>query len=368
MKALAETSPARGSAPRVPGRRPLRLGPVSTVVRPRSLLMLLAGALALLLVFACDLALGDYPITPIGVLRTLFGGGDTGESLVIFQLRLPRSLTGLLVGAALGLAGAVTQAVVRNPLASPDLLGVTAGAGAAASAVIVTGGTLGGVSGFAASVGLPVVALLGGLVTGVLVAVLSYRSGVDSFRLVLVGIGMNAMMVNATLWLLTMGEVQDAGRAMVWLTGSLNARGWENVVPVALSLAVLVPVTLLGCHVLGALQFDDDTMHGLGVRVTAARAAMLLSATVLASLATAAAGPIAFVALATPQIALRLAGTARPPLVLSMLLGATLVVGADLIARTAFGSLVLPVGVVTAVLGAPYLIYLLVHRYREVRT
>ncbi|WP_019855814.1 FecCD family ABC transporter permease [Actinopolyspora mortivallis] len=368
MKATEQTPPARSATPPVPGRSPLRIGPVSTVLRPRPLLALFGGMLALLVVFSCDLALGDYPITPLGVLRTLFGGGDAGENLVVFELRLPRALTGLLVGAALGLAGAITQAVVRNPLASPDLLGITAGAGAAATAVIVAGGALGGVSGFVAALGVPVVALFGGVGTGLLVALLAYRNGVDSFRLVLVGIGMNTLMVNATLWLLTAGEVQDAGRAMVWLTGSLNARGWENVVPVALALVVLVPLALVGAHVLGALQFDDDTMRELGVRVTAARAAMLLGATVLASLATSAAGPIAFVALAVPQIALRLAATSRPPLVISMVLGATLVVGSDLIARTMFGSLELPVGVVTAALGAPYLIYLLVRRYREVRT
>ncbi|ASU77229.1 iron ABC transporter permease [Actinopolyspora erythraea] len=360
--------PATAPAVRVRERKPLRIGPLSTVLRPRPLLVLLGGLVALVVVFACDLALGDYPISPLGVLRTLLGGGDAGERLVVLQLRLPRALTGLLVGAALGLSGAITQAVVRNPLASPDLLGVTSGAGAAATAVIVTSGTLGGISGAVAAFGLPLIALLGGVVTAVLVALLAYRGGVDSFRLVLVGIGMNALTVNATLWLLTIGETQDAGRAMVWLTGSLNARDWDNVVPVGLALLVLVPLTLLGCHALGALQFDDDTVRELGVRVNVARGALLLSAAVLASLATAAAGPIAFVALATPQIALRMAGVARPPLVASMVLGALLVVAADLISRTMFGSLQLPVGVVTAVLGAPYLIYLLVHRYREVHT
>ncbi|SFT88510.1 iron complex transport system permease protein [Actinopolyspora lacussalsi subsp. righensis] len=361
-------TPVGAPAARVRGRVPLRVGPVSTVLRLRPLVALLGGLAGLLLVFACDLALGDYPISPLGVLRTLFGGGDAGERLVVLQLRLPRALTGLLVGAALGLSGAITQAVVRNPLASPDLLGVTTGAGAAATAVIVTSGTLGGISGVVASLGLPLVALGGGIVTAVLVGLLAYRGGVDSFRLVLVGIGMNALTVNATLWLLTIGETQDAGRAMVWLTGSLNARDWDNVVPVGLALLVLVPLTLLGSHALGALQFDDDTVRELGVPVNIARGALLLGAAVLASLATAAAGPIAFVALATPQIALRTAGTPRPPLVVSMVFGALLVVGADLVSRTLFGSLQLPVGIVTAALGAPYLIYLLVHRYREVQT
>lgn len=352
----------------VPGRKPLRLGPASGVLRARPIIVLAGGLAALVAVFAFELALGDYPITPLGVLRTLVGGGDGGERLVVFELRLPRGLTGLLVGVALGLSGALMQSILRNPLASPDLLGISGGAGAAATAVIVFGGSFGGISGLVASFGLPVVGLVGGVLAGVLVGALAYRRGLDSFRLVLVGIGMNAFTVNATLWLLTVGDVQDAGRAVVWLTGSLNARGWENAVPVAIALAVVVPLTLVGGHVLGALQFDDDTVRGLGVRVNAARVALLLSAAALASLATAAAGPIAFVGLATPQIALRLAGSARPPLIISMVLGGTLVVGSDLLSRIAFGSTELPVGVVTAVLGAPYLIYLLVHRYREVRT
>lgn len=209
-------------------------------------------------------------------------------------------------------------------------------------------------------------ALLGGISSGLVLYLLAYRQGVESFRLILVGVGINALAVNMTLWLLTLGDVQDAGRAMVWLTGSLNARGWENATPVGLALVVLVPVTLIGAHVLGALQFDDDTMRGLGVRINLSRSVLLLAAVALASLAAAAAGPIPFVALAIPQIALRLARTARPPLLTSMVLGATLVVGADVISRTAFGTLELPVGVITAVLGAPYLIYLIIHRYRRV--
>lgn len=349
----------------VAGRRALRAGPFSGVLRLRSLLVLLGGLVALFALFVLNVGLGEYEISPVEVASTLLGGGDRADQVIIFELRLPRSLTGLLVGAALGLSGALTQAIARNPLASPDMLGITMGAGTAATAVIVLGGTAGSVSQSIESVGLPLVALLGGLLTGIAVYVLSYRNGVDSFRLVLVGIGASALAGNATYWLLTVGDVNDAGRAMVWLTGSLNARGWEHVAPLAIALAVIVPLTLIGTHVLGALQFDDDTVRALGIRVDLARGLLLLSAVVLASIATAAAGPVAFVALATPQIALRLARTSRPPLLISVVLGAALVVGADVISRIAFGGFELPVGIVTSVLGAPYLIYLLVRRYRE---
>ncbi|MGP4021473.1 FecCD family ABC transporter permease [Saccharopolyspora sp. 5N708] len=352
---------------KVDGRRPVRLGPFSGVVRWRPMAALLGGLVVLLAVFVLNVGLGEYQISPLEVLSTLFGGGDRAQQLIIWELRLPRSLTGLLVGAALGLSGAIMQALARNPLASPDMLGITWGAGTAATAVIVLGGTGGSIVGAMANFGLPLVALVGGLVTGLAVYALSYRRGVDSYRLVLVGVGVSALAGNATYWLLTVGDVNDAGRALVWLTGSLNARGWEHVVPVAIALVVLIPLTLVGTHVLGALQFDDDTVRGLGVRMDLARGVLLFAGVVLASIATAAAGPIQFVALATPQIALRVARTSRPPLLTSVVLGAALVVGSDVISRTAFGALELPVGIITAVLGAPYLIYLLVRRYREVR-
>ncbi len=361
------TSVLDKTAGKVAGRTPLRIGPISGVFRPRALLVLVGALLALLVVFVFNVGLGEYQISPMQVLGTLFGGGDRSDQLIIFELRVPRSLTGLLVGAALGLAGAITQAIARNPLASPDILGVTWGASAAATAMVVFSGSLGSVSASVESVGLPIVALAGGMVSGLAVYALAYRGGVDSFRLVLVGVGVGALATNATYWLLTVGDVNDAGRAMVWLNGSLNARGWEHVTPVAIALAVLVPVTLIGAHVLGALQFDDDTVRALGVRMNLSRGLLLLAAVMLASVATAAAGPIAFVALATPQVALRLAHTPRPPLLTSMVLGAVLVVGSDVIARTAFGTLELPVGIITAILGAPYLIYLLIRRYREVR-
>ncbi|MER7014944.1 iron chelate uptake ABC transporter family permease subunit [Saccharopolyspora sp. NPDC000359] len=351
----------------VAGRRPARLGPFSGVLRWRPLLALFGGLVLLLAVFVLDVGLGEYQISPLEVLQTLLGGGDRAQQIIILELRLPRALTALLVGAALGLSGAIMQTLARNPLASPDMLGITWGAGTAATLVIVLGGTAGSVAGALADYGLPLVALVGGLLTGVAVYGLAYRRGVDSYRLVLVGVGVSALAGNATYWLLTVGDVNEAGRALVWLTGSLNARGWEHVVPTAIALCVLVPLTLIGSHVLSALQFDDDTVRGLGVRMDLSRGLLLLAAVVLASIATAAAGPIQFVALATPQIALRLARTSRPPMLASMVFGGALVVGADVISRTAFGALELPVGIVTAILGAPYLIYLLVRRYREVR-
>ncbi|RJL32417.1 FecCD family ABC transporter permease [Bailinhaonella thermotolerans] len=357
---LSKTSPP-------PVRRSsVRLARASFPVKARALAVPLAGLGVLVLLIALSLGRGDVPISVPEVVRTLFGAGDEGNYWVIMDLRMPRALTGALVGAALALAGAIMQTVARNPLASPDVLGVTSGASAAVVAVVVlSGSAYGGVSGLVAQAGVPAAALAGGLAGGFAVYALAWRRGLDGFRLVLVGIGVQAVLVNLKYWLLTLGDVNDAGRAMVWITGSLNGRGWEHVEPVGIALAVLIPLTLLGARTLGALQFGDDTARGLGVRVDRGRALLVLGAVLLAAVATASAGPVQFVALAAPQIALRLSGASQPPLIASAVTGAVLTLGADLIARTAFHAVELPVGVITAVLGAPYLIYLLIRQRRR---
>ncbi|WP_069853816.1 FecCD family ABC transporter permease [Actinoalloteichus hymeniacidonis] len=347
--------------------RALRLGPVSLRLRPRLITVSVVGLVLLVLVAAVNIGRGTSHIEVIDVLRTLAGGGDRRENGIIFTLRMPRTLTGILVGAALGLSGALFQSLARNPLASPDILGITSGAGVGAVAVIAfgaTGGALGGV----ASLGVPLAGLIGGLVAGFLLYLLSWRQGIDGYRMVLVGIGLSAIGSNIIYWLLTVGDVDNAGQATTWLVGSLANAGWDGVGPLALALAVLVPATLLCSRVLGGLQFGDDTSRALGIRVGAARGTLLLLAAALAAVAAATSGPIAFVALATPQIAMRLGGTAQPPLFASMVVGALLTVSADVVVRITPGLSYLPVGVLTAVLGAPYLIYLFIKtRRREQR-
>jgi iron complex transport system permease protein len=323
-------------------------------------------AVLLVLAVALNIGRGDYPIGVSEVLAVLTGSGDQAQQFIVLELRLPRSLTGVLVGAALAASGAILQALARNALASPDIIGITMGASFAAVAVIVLGGA-GSVAGLAAA-GIPLAALAGGLVTAAVIYLLAWRRGVQGFRLVLVGIGINAILYALVNWLLVVAQVYDAARAQVWINGSLNARGWEHVVPVAVALAVLVPPALILTHVLGGLQFGEDTARGLGIRVDRARTALLAVAVGLAAVATASAGPIVLVAFVAPQIAQRLVRTARPPIGVSMLVGATLTVTADMIGRTAFGSAELPVGIVTAVLGGPYLLSLLVRHGREART
>jgi iron complex transport system permease protein len=335
------------------------------LVKPRTAVLAIVVAGLVIVVALVSLSVGTTRL-PVGeVVRVLLGGGDDSARLIVRELRLPRVVTGLLVGIAFAISGALLQTLARNPLASPDIIGVSSGASAAAVTVIVLAGSAGGVSGVAAQVGLPLAAVLGGLVATVLVGLLSIQRGVvDAGRVVLIGVGVAAAANSLVAWLLVIGDVADAGRAAAWLAGSLNARTWTDAAPVGLAVLLLVPIALTVNRNLSALVLGDDVASSLGVRVSRTRLVLLVVATILAAMATAGAGPIAFVALVAPQVAQRLARTDRPPLITTAVLGALFVTAADLVGRTGLevagvGPYELPVGVVTAACGAPYLLHLI---------
>ncbi|GAB2609261.1 iron chelate uptake ABC transporter family permease subunit [Streptomyces capparidis] len=309
-------------------------------------LTLVAAAMSVLAI-----GTGDYPMSPVDVVRTLAGSGDPAQEFIVNDLRLPRVVTALLAGLALGLAGAVFQNITRNPLGSPDVLGFSQGSTAGALVVIV----LAGGSGLAEAGG----ALAGGLLTGVLIYGLAWRGGVHGLRLVLVGIGSAAVLQAVNSYLMTKADLLDATRATLWLTGSLSGRGWEQAVPLLCVLAVLVPVVLALARPLTMLEMGDDAAGALGVPAERVRLALLASSVTLTAVATAAAGPVMFVALSAPQLARRLTRTPGPNLLPAALMGAALLVTADWAAQRLFPSQ-LPVGVVTGVLGGVYLIWLLV--------
>ena len=194
---------------------------------------------------------------------------------------------------------------------------------------------------------------------------LAWKRGVEGFRLILVGIAINAMLTAAIGWLLISAEINDVSRAQLWLNGSLNGADWSTVWPVLVAIVTVGGFVLLSTFTLGALRLGDDNARSLGVRLQHGQASLLLAAVALAAIATAAAGPIGFVALAAPQIALRILRTPGPPILASALMGGLLVVGSDLIARTVL-PVELPVGIVTSALGGPFLLYLLVRSNRKV--
>ncbi|MEE2034379.1 FecCD family ABC transporter permease, partial [Rhodococcus chondri] len=205
----------------------------------------------------------------------------------------------------------------------------------------------------------------GGLLTAAVIYTLAWKNGVDGFRLVLIGIGVNAMLLALINWMLVSADINDVSRAQIWLTGSLNGIGWTQVLPAALALVVIGAWTVVASFTVGALRLGDDTARSLGVRLQTQQALLLIAACGLAAVATAAAGPIGFVALAAPQVALRLVRSAGPPIIASALTGAVLVVGADIVARTIL-PVSLPVGLVTSAVGGPFLLYLLVRSNRKV--
>lgn len=343
---------------RLAGRTAVRLArpPVSAILRPRLLATCAVLAGATFAVLCVSLTTGEYPLPVTEAVPALWGGGDPGARLIVQELRLPRALAGLLAGAAFGVSGAIFQTLTRNPLAGPDMLGITQGAG-----VAVVGGI---VLGLGAGLGTQTLGLAGALVTALLIYALAWKRGTTGFRIVLVGIGVNWVCVSATQYLIVRAKVYQAQEAVGWLVGNLNGRGWESARPLVLALAVLVPLVLLLGPWLRALHLGDQVAGGLGVPVQRARLALMCAAVGLVAFATAAAGPVAFVALAAPQIALRLAGASRPPLTASAVTGALIVLGCDLLGQRLFPGLELPVGVVTGVLGAPFLLWLLVRANR----
>ncbi|WP_243725396.1 FecCD family ABC transporter permease [Actinomadura rubrisoli] len=335
----------------------VRLGRVSFVWRPWLVLVTLLLAAATFLAFCLSISLGDFTVGLPRVIATIFGGGERVDKFVIMDLRMPRALAGLVVGIALGVSGAITQSIARNPLASPDILGITGGAGAVAVLLVtVSGGTAAVIAG---SVGVSAAALAGGLGTGLLVYLLAWRRGVDGFRLILIGISVSAVMEAITSWLLVTADIKDVARAQTWLVGSLDGRSWDEVRVALGCTLVLMAIVAGAAFQFRPMHFGDEVAAGLGVRYSLVRAVMLLCAVLLAGVAVSAAGPVPFVALVAPQAAMRLARCPTPPLVVSGLVGALLLIGSDVVARTAL-PVTLPVGVVTAAIGGPFLVYLLV--------
>lgn len=359
---LPARPPAEGARPpgprRTPGRLPFRLAfpPVSGVVRPRLVLVCAVLAVATFLVFCLGMSVGEIPLGLADVMRAVVGTGDPGTLLIVQELRLPRATAGLLVGIAFGVSGALFQTMTLNPLASPDMIGITQGA----SAAVVAGLVLGWDAGLS-SQGL---GLLGAVATALLVYVLAWKRGTTGYRIVLVGIGISWICTSVTDYLMARGGQFQAQAALGWMVGNLNGRDWNDIRPLALAMALLVPASLLLGRRIRTLQLGDDVAKGLGTAVQPVRLATLLAGVGLIAFGTATAGPVAFVALAAPQVAQRLARTAWPPPVAAGLTGGLMVVAADLIAREVIPGTELPVGVVTGVLGAPVLLWLLVRANR----
>ncbi|WP_422070673.1 FecCD family ABC transporter permease [Streptomyces hoynatensis] len=334
------------------------MGGLSWRTAPRYAAVCLALLAAGLAVGVLAVGTGKFGLTPAEVVRTLLGDGPPGAGYVVTELRLPRALDGLLAGAALGMSGAVFQSLARNPLGSPDLIGF--GHGSATGAVLVILLLDGSATAVAAG------ALSGGLVVAAAVYLLAWRRGVAGSRLILVGIGAAALLGAVDNYLLSRADLGDAAQAAAWLTGSLGGRQWSDVRIAGLAACVLMPVLLCLGRRLALLEMGDDTAGSLGIHPERTRLALLATAAATCGLAVAAAGPIPFVALASPQVARRLTRHPGPNLLAAALTGALLLVLADWLTQRLV-PLPLPVGVATGLLGGVYLLWLLVAERRAGR-
>lgn len=355
MAIIQRDRPRRGLVVRLPGPG------ISGLLRTRTLLCCAILALAATALFLTGIAMGDFPLSLSEVVGALFGYGERGDALIVYELRLPRALLSLLAGAAFAMSGAIFQTMTRNPLASPDMIGISAGASTAVVAGIVLG--------FGSGLGNQVLGLAGGLAGALLIYLLAWRRGTTGYRIVLVGIGVSWMCVAVTDYLLTIAYPWQAHKAVAWLVGSLNDRTWDHVSTLGWALLVLVPAAVMLNRWSRDLQLGDTVATVLGTPLQTARLSLLLVGVGLVAFATAATGPILFVALAAPQIARRLTGLAWPPLLASGLTGTVMVLAADLVLREIVPLFLptgspLPVGVGTAALAAPVLLWLLVRTNR----
>ncbi|WP_169729432.1 FecCD family ABC transporter permease [Thermoactinospora rubra] len=333
----------------------LRVGPWSLRLAPRGLLVCLGLLATGFAVSVLALSTGEVAVPVPDVVAAIFGRGSPMAELIVAELRAPRLVTGLAVGAAFGLSGAIFQSLTRNPLGSPDFIGFTAGASTGGILAVVLGGTAWQIAGGS---------LLGCVLSAALVYGVAHRRGVSGYRLVLVGVGAHALLLAVDSYLLTSANLHDAANAGAWLTGSLSGRGWDHAVPVALALAVLAPLCAGLSRPLRMMETGDDAAGAVGIRVERVRAAAVAAGVLLCGVATAAAGPVMFVALAAPQLARRLTRAGGVALTASALTGAVLLTAADLLAQRLIAPAQLPVGVVTAALGGVYLALLLGREHR----
>lgn len=344
--------------------RSLKVGPWSFLINAKTWLWTGITLLVTVVLWLYSLGVGDYPLSIAEVTQVLLGGGTPLERLVVIDWRLARSLVALVIGLALGLSGAITQRIAQNGLASPDILGISRGATAfVVSLMVFTGSTS---SAILTYVGIPLAAIIGGVLTAVVIWLLSLKGGLDMYRLVLVGIGVNAALAAYVTYLLTVTDLNTAAAARVWMVGTLNGRSWDQLWPTLVVLLLCTVVLVRLSVYLPILELGRDAAQGLGVSLNRVNLILLFIAVTLAAVTVSAVGPVGFVAFVAPQIAAKIVGLGSPPPALAAATGALLVVGSDLVARAAFPWEV-PVGIVTSAIGGPFLIWLLWRQNRIAR-
>lgn len=336
--------------------RVLRVRRWTVLYERRGLLLAVALVTAVVVLVAAELTTGYRDLSLGQVWQVLRGQGAPGPEFSVYEVRLPRALTAVLVGLALGATGAAFQTLVGNPLGSPDVVGLTAGSatGAVLGLLVVGGGQL-------------VVAgcsVAGGLITAAAIYLLARSDGIEGYRLVLLGVGIAAVLTSLNAWLISRASLDQALAAQIWLTGTLHARGWEHVVPLAVVLVVTLPLLAARGRELTWWRLGTDTAATLGVRTGRVRLWVVGLTVITVAVATTATGPVMFVALVAPHLHRLLAGGGQAGVVGSALTGATLLLASDVVAQHYAGDQ-FPVGVVTSIIGGGYLAWLLTYELRR---
>ena len=334
-------------------------GKISYLLNKRAFFVFFSLLVLTAAIFVISTGLGEMKISPLSVLQVFLGGGTEMDRLIIQSFRLPRIIVAMMVGMGLAVSGGILQGMVRNPLASPDILGITGGAAVA-------------VVGFLAFFSdennaltvsikwMPVAAFFGAVIVAFLVYFLAWKNGISPIRLVLIGIGIMTLMKALTTLMMVFGPIYQASQANIWITGTVYGSNWNHVSVLVPWIFILLIITFIYARNINIQELGDEIAIGLGGEIQRQRLVLLLLSTGLIGGSVAFAGGIGFVGLMAPHMARRLVGSAFGALLpVSALIGAILVMAADLIGRTLFSPLEIPAGVFTASIGAPYFIYLL---------
>ncbi|MEM8827931.1 MAG: iron ABC transporter permease [Cyanobacteria bacterium P01_G01_bin.19] len=335
-----------------------KLFPISFHLNRRVPVILLILTLITLVAMVISIGYGEYPISPVDVIKTMLGlptaNGD--YAFIINTLRLPRTIVAFLVGLGLAIAGTITQGITRNPLAAPGIIGVNAGATLAAVSLLIL------LPNAPVSL-LPLAAFGGALTVAILIYLLAWQGGSSPVRLILVGIGFSLIASALTNIMITFGEINTVSQALVWLAGSVYGRSWSQVSALLPWIVVFGIMALLLTRELNTLNLGDEVARGLGSQVEWQRGLLLLTSVALAGASVATAGAVGFVGLMSPHLGRQLVGASHEGLLpVSAMMGGMLVVVADLLGRVLFAPLELPCGIITAAIGAPYFVYLLINQ------
>lgn len=324
--------------------------------RRRFIVMTVLLVLISLALCGTMLMLGNtiYPVRD--VVGVLLGEDVKGANFAVGTIRLPRMLAGLFAGFAFGVGGYIFQTMLRNPLANPNVIGITTGSSAAAVFCIIVL--------HASNTVVSIASIIGGLLTAIVIYLLAKGNSFSIGRLILIGIGIQAMLNAVINYLMLIGKTHDLPTAMRWLSGSLNGAKMENLYPLIVIVIICMPIIMYFGKRLEMLELGEQAATSLGVDTNKTRVILILTSVLILALATAATGPIAFVAFLSGPIAKRLVGVGFSNIIPAGLIGVILVLASDLIGQFAFVARY-PVGVITGILGAPYLIYLLIRINRK---